>query len=38
MEKKVSIRLSNRHVHLTKEVYDLLFDKELTKSRFVRPA
>ena len=31
MEKKVSIRLSNRHVHLTKEVYELLFDEEMTK-------
>ena len=28
---KVSIGVSNRHVHLTKEVYDMLFDEEITK-------
>lgn len=31
METKVSIGISNRHIHLTKETYDLLFDEELTK-------
>ena len=30
MEKEVSIAISARHVHLTKEVYEKLFDKELT--------
>ena len=30
MEYKVNARISNRHVHLTKEVYDLLFDEELS--------
>ena len=30
MEQVIKVRISNRHVHLTKEVYDLLFDKELT--------
>ena len=31
MEYPVNVRVSNRHVHLTKEVYDLLFDHDLTK-------
>lgn len=31
MEYSINARISNRHVHLTKEVYDLLFDEELTK-------
>ena len=30
MEKSISARISNRHVHLTKEVFDALFDEELT--------
>ena len=30
MEKIINARISNRHVHLTKEVYDRLFDDELT--------
>ena len=28
---KVKVAISNRHVHLTKEIYDMLFDEELTK-------
>lgn len=31
MEYKVNARISNRHVHLTKETYELLFDEEITK-------
>lgn len=31
---EVNIGISNRHVHLTKEVYEMLFDEEL---EFVRP-
>lgn len=31
MEYKIRLRISNRHVHLTKETYDLLFDEELSK-------
>lgn len=31
METKVKIEISNRHVHLTKETYELLFDEKLTK-------
>ena len=31
MEYSISARISNRHVHLTKELYDLLFDVEMTK-------
>ena len=30
MEKIINARISNRHVHLTKEVFDKLFDGELT--------
>ncbi len=30
MEYSVSAKISNRHVHLTKEVYELLFDHEIT--------
>ena len=30
MEKNINARISNRHVHLTKEVFDKLFDGELT--------
>ena len=30
MKKEVSIAISARHVHLTKEVYEKLFDKDLT--------
>lgn len=28
---KVEVEISNRHVHLTKEIYDLLFDEEINK-------
>lgn len=31
MEYDINIRVSNRHVHLTKETYEMLFDEELTK-------
>ncbi len=31
MEYKIRARISNRHVHLTKEVYDMLFDNEISK-------
>ncbi|MBE6156564.1 MAG: propanediol utilization protein [Firmicutes bacterium] len=31
MEYSINARISNRHVHLTKEMYDLLFDGEMTK-------
>ena len=31
MEYKVKIRISNRHVHLTNEAYNMLFDAPLTK-------
>lgn len=31
MNKEVEIAISNRHVHLTKEVYELLFDGEVVK-------
>lgn len=31
MEYKVNVKISNRHVHLTKETYDMLFDHEITK-------
>ncbi|MBE6148952.1 MAG: propanediol utilization protein [Firmicutes bacterium] len=34
MEEKISIGVSNRHVHLTKEIYEMLFDEEL---EFERP-
>ena len=30
MEKSINARISNRHVHLTKEIFDKLFDGELT--------
>lgn len=30
MEKNINARISNRHVHLTKEIFDMLFDGELT--------
>lgn len=33
MQVKVSIGISSRHLHLTKETYELLFDEELTKKR-----
>ena len=29
MEEKISIGISNRHVHLTKEVYEMLFDEQI---------
>lgn len=31
MYHKVKVQISNRHVHLTKETYEKLFDEELTK-------
>lgn len=31
MEYEINVRISNRHVHLTKEIYDLLFDEEISK-------
>lgn len=31
MEYSINARISNRHVHLTKEMYELLFDEDLTK-------
>lgn len=31
MEYSINARISNRHVHLTKDIYDLLFDEEITK-------
>jgi len=31
MEYDINIRVSNRHVHLTKDTYEMLFDEELTK-------
>lgn len=33
MEEKISIGVSARHVHLTKEVYEMLFDEPLTKEK-----
>lgn len=31
MEYSINARISNRHVHLTKELYEILFDEEMTK-------
>jgi len=31
MEYSINARISNRHVHLTKEIYEMLFDEEMTK-------
>ena len=31
MEYEINARISNRHVHLTKEVYEMLFDEEISK-------
>lgn len=33
MKKLVKVGVSNRHVHLTSEVYDLLFDTPMTKKK-----
>lgn len=30
MNKKVTVGISNRHVHLTKEIYEYLFDEEIS--------
>jgi len=30
MEYSINARISNRHVHLTKDMYDLLFDEQIT--------
>ncbi len=35
MEYKINARVSNRHVHLTKEVYEQLFDGELTVRNYL---
>ena len=38
MNIKVQLGISNRHLHLTKEVYEMLFDEELTiKKELVQP-
>lgn len=31
MEYSINARVSNRHLHMTKEMYELLFDEEITK-------
>ena len=33
MERKIKIGISNRHMHITKETYDFLFDEPLTKKQ-----
>ena len=35
MENKVSIGISNRHIHLTKKVYDLLFDDDYSILKYL---
>jgi len=35
METKVNIRISNRHVHLNKETYYKLFDKDMTVKNYL---
>lgn len=35
MNIKVSVGISNRHIHLTKEVYEMLFDEELTVKNYL---
>lgn len=35
MEYKIKARVSNRHVHLTKEVYEKLFDEEITVRNYL---
>lgn len=32
---KVSFGISNRHIHVTKEVYDLLFDEEINVDKYL---
>jgi propanediol utilization protein len=38
MNIKVQLGISNRHLHLTKDVYEMLFDEELTvKKELMQP-
>ena len=35
MNQKILVGISNRHVHLTKEVYDMLFDEEISVKNYL---